>query len=504
MGDEAKPSPPNILLFIADDWGCHAGAYGTPWVKTPAFDRIAREGLLFRNCHTPNAKCAPSRACLLTGRNSWQLREAANHICYFPPEFKSWCEALAEQGWNVGHTKKGWGPGSAKTSSGKVRNMTGTPWNEHTLSPATEGIANTDYAANFAAFLDAANKSQPWCFWMGPIEPHRDFEFGSGVAKGGKKLTDIDRVPDCWPNTETVRHDMLDYAFEIEQNDHMLARALATLEERGLLDQTLVLVTSDHGMPFPRGKGNTYDLSTHVPLAVRWPAGIRESGREIEAMVSFVDLAPTVLELAGKTAEQCGLAPLAGRTLTPLFRNEAGAADGREQVLVGRERNDIGRPGDGGYPVRGIRQREWLYLANLAADRWPCGNPETGYLDCDASPTKTLLLERGRHDRSDPHWQLCFGKRPAEELYFLPDDPYEVRNLASDPRYAKQREALRAQLWRELAAQGDPRATGEPVLFDSYLHANKGHVNFYERFQRGEKMNTGWVLPTDYEPQALD
>src|SRR5580765_1489458 len=83
---------PNILFAIADDWSAHAGAYGTPWVKTPAFDRVAKEGLLFTRAYTPNAKCAPSRACILTGRNSWQLKEAANHICYFPAEFKGWAE----------------------------------------------------------------------------------------------------------------------------------------------------------------------------------------------------------------------------------------------------------------------------------------------------------------------------------------------------------------------------------------------------------------------------
>ena len=109
----AAAPPPNILFAIADDWSPHAGAYGTPWVKTPSFDRVAREGLLFRRAYTPNAKCAPSRACILTGRNSWQLKEAANHICYFPPEFKGWGEVLAEHGWKVGYTMKGWGPGSA-------------------------------------------------------------------------------------------------------------------------------------------------------------------------------------------------------------------------------------------------------------------------------------------------------------------------------------------------------------------------------------------------------
>ena len=117
----AAERPPNILFAIADDWGAHAGAYGTKWVKTPHFDRVAKEGVLFTRAFTPNAKCAPSRACILTGRNSWQLKEAANHICYFPPEFKGWGEALAEHGWTVGHTMKGWGPGVATNALGQAR-----------------------------------------------------------------------------------------------------------------------------------------------------------------------------------------------------------------------------------------------------------------------------------------------------------------------------------------------------------------------------------------------
>src|SRR5262245_32666815 len=110
---------PNILLAIADDWSFgHAGAYGCKWTNTAGFDRVAREGLLFTRAYTPNAKCAPSRACLLTGRNSWQLEAACNHICFFPTKFKTYAEALAEHGYFVGKTMKGWGPGVANDEAG--------------------------------------------------------------------------------------------------------------------------------------------------------------------------------------------------------------------------------------------------------------------------------------------------------------------------------------------------------------------------------------------------
>ena len=151
--DTTIPIRPNILFAIADDWGVHASAYGTSWVKTPNFDRVAKQGLLFRNAFTPNAKCAPSRACILTGRNSWQLKEAANHLCYFPKEFKGWGEALSENQWQVGHTAKGWGPGVAMDDKNKPRQMTGKPFNDHKSPPLTNGISNNDYAANFKDFL---------------------------------------------------------------------------------------------------------------------------------------------------------------------------------------------------------------------------------------------------------------------------------------------------------------------------------------------------------------
>ena len=150
---------PNILFAIADDWGYgHASAYGSHFVKTPAFDRVARDGVLFTHAFTPNAKCAPSRAIILTGRNSWQLEEAANHIPYFPAKFKTWAEALRDNGYFTGLTAKGWAPGVANDANGKPREMAGKPFNQRKLKPLTTGIENNDYAANFEDFLNAANR----------------------------------------------------------------------------------------------------------------------------------------------------------------------------------------------------------------------------------------------------------------------------------------------------------------------------------------------------------
>lgn len=501
---EPKAARPNILFAIADDWSVHAGAYGTPWVKTPSFDRLAREGLLFTNAYTPMAKCAPSRACVLTGRHLWQNEEAGNHLAYFPAKLKSWPEVLMERGWHVGITGKGWAPGIANDAEGKPRRITGVPYNRHKAAPPARAISNNDYAANFAEFLDAAPADTPWCFWFGAAEPHRDYEFQSGVNKGGKQLEDVQRVPDYWPDHPTVRHDMLDYAFEVEHLDRHLGRMMDELERRGLLENTLIVVTSDHGMPFPRVKGNAYRDSNHVPLAARWPGGIKHPGRTVVDFVDFTDLAATFLDYAGISPTDSGMLPITGKSWRPILESDRSGeriVPERDHVLIGKERTDVGRPHNWGYPIRGIVTADYLYLHNDEPSRWPAGNPETGYLDTDGSPTKTLILELGRKDRADKFWQLNFGLRPADELYDLTSDPDCVRNLASDPSYADRITELRQRMESTLKSQGDPRMFGRGHVFDQYRPTSGD--GFYEKFMRGEKVHAGWVNETDIEKEAI-
>jgi N-sulfoglucosamine sulfohydrolase len=503
LGEDKRP--PNILFAIADDWGVHGGAYGTDWVKTPTLDRIAREGLLFHNAFTPTAKCAPSRACILTGRYPWQLESAGNHMAYFPTKFKSWPEVLMDTGWYVGITGKGWGPGEANDASGKPRQIAGKAFNRRQAKSPAKGIGSNDYAANFIDFLESAPEGKSWCFWYGAVEPHRGYEYQSGVKLGGKRLTDIDRVPSYWPDTETVRHDMLDYAFEVEHVDNHLARMLAELERRGELDNTLVILTSDHGMPFPRVKGYAYYDSNHVPLAIRWPAGIRKAGREINDFVNFTDLAATLLDVAGIAPAESGMAAISGESWRPIFESEkAGRVVAhRDHVLIGKERTDVGRPNDWGYPIRGIIRDDHLYIKNYEPSRWPAGNPETGYLDTDGSPTKTLILADGRINRSNLYWKLNFGMRPSEELYDLRTDRDCVDNLAAHPEQTARIALLHDQMVAELKDQQDPRMMGQGHLFDEYPVATASNRNFYERWMKGEKLNAGWVNESDFEPEPL-
>jgi hypothetical protein len=404
----------------------------------------------------------------------------------------------------MGITGKGWGPGVANDAGGKPRQITGKPFNRRKAQPPTSAMGNNDYAANFVDFLDAAPAGSPWCFWYGSTEPHRGYEFESGVKKGGKRLADVDRVPGYWPDVETVRHDMLDYAFEVEHTDRHLDRMLAELEKRGLLDKTLVIVTSDHGMPFPRVKGYAYHDSNHVPLAIRWPAGIRSPGRTIDDFVNFTDIAPTILDVAGIPRAESGMQPITGESWRPIWESTSGSrvVAERDHTLVGKERTDVGRPHDWGYPIRGIVTPEFLYLRNYEPTRWPAGNPETGYLDTDGSPTKSLIVELGRKDRGDRFWKLNFGLRSSDELYDLRSDADCVLNLASDARQSSQVAALRERLENELKAQGDPRMSGQGHIFDEYKPTTG--AGFYERFQRGEKVDAGWVNKSDFEKGSIE
>jgi arylsulfatase A-like enzyme len=298
---------------------------------------------------------------------------------------------------------------------------------------------------------------------------------------------------------------MVDYAYEVEHFDRHLERMLNTLSDSGVLDNTIVIVTSDHGMPFPRVKGQAYEFSNHVPLAVMWRGGIKVSGRTVHDYVSFVDLAPTLVELAGLKWEETGMQPAAaGRSLIDILRSpRSRVTSERDHVLVGKERHDVGRPHDWGYPIRGIIKDETLYVRNYEPERWPAGNPETGYLNCDGSPTKTEILQRRREGRDTRAWALAFGRRPGEELYDLREDPFCLTNLADDRQQRPRLQRLRQQMERELRAQRDPRLFGRGYLFDNYIYADERTRNFYDRFMRGERPKAGWVNDSDFETAPI-
>ena len=453
----APDQRPNILFVIADDWGYgDAGVFGNTWVKTPAFDRLAAEGVLFRSCYTSNPKCSPCRASILTGRNTWQIKEAVDHFSIFPNDFAVYPALLEKAGYFVGYTGKGWAPGNYKVT-GFEHNPAGREYLKYRLKPPYRGVSNKDYAKNFEYFLEQRPPGKPFCFWLGTHEPHRPYDDGAGL-RSGKKLEDV-VVPAYYPDSPIIRSDLLDYSLEVEWYDTHLGRALAKLEEIGELDNTFIVATSDHGRPFPRVKGQIYEMGFHIPLAIRWGNGFK-GGRVIDDFINVRDFAPTFLELAGLERAPT----MTGTSFLDILRSgKSGVVDpSRNVMLIGKERHDLGRPHDWGYPVRAIRTEKFLYVRNYEPDRWPAGNPETGYRNCDNSPTKSFLLSK-----FDKYYRMSFGKRPAEELYLVGEDPDNLHNLAYDQRYAQTKRELRERMEEMLRGEGDPRMLGRAEVFET-------------------------------------
>ncbi|MEO0452724.1 MAG: sulfatase [Verrucomicrobiota bacterium] len=457
----AETKRPNILFAIADDMS-HASAYGYQFLDTPNFDRLADEGILFTRTHTPSSKCAPARSCIITGRNPWQLEEAANHWPTFPKKFKSVVEVLGENGYFTGYTGKGWGPGDAQG-----RDLTGKQFNKNRKEPPpTTGASRVDHPTNFIDFLDAKPADQPFFFWFGSYDPHRGYEYQSGV-KSGKKFEDLDFLPKFWGDDEGVKHDILDYAVEVEIFDRELGDFLNILKERGELENTLIIVTSDNGMPFPRYKGQPYQLSTWLPLAVKWPAKLKNPGRVTDDFISVIDFAPTFLDAAGISEEQSGMQTIEGRSMLDLVADEP--KHDRSMILTGRERFDLGRRVDGmdlSYPVRSIIRGNYIYMHNFEPDRIP------GQMDTDGSPTRTYVNSLGTDSMQ---WKVAFGIRPQEELYDLEKDPESIHNLADNPEYADLIEELKDEMFAALKEQGDPRMSGQGHLFDEYQYYHPPH-----------------------------
>ena len=472
---------PNILLILADNWRWpNAGALGDPMAVTPAFDRIAREGVVFTHTFNPVPSCSPTRSCLLTGRQAHELGARANLWSSFPQDTPVVTQLLRAAGYHVGLTYKTHVPAPFYGGRAAIHEPAGglggaydrvaKMLHESTDLAATRAQILGEVRGNLATLIDSAGTA-PFAWWCSPVLTHRNWPLGLAQKLHGpdpEKLRGL--LPAFLPDTPEIRQDMADYLALCMEFDLSLGVIVDELEKRGLLANTLIAVSGDHGAPgFPRGKCNLYDFGTQVPLVIHWPAGTAPLGRRIDNPVSLIDLAPTFLAAAGVAAP----ASMDGQDLLPVLRDRAARGFTphlRDTVITGRELHvRDAREGDLPYPMRALRDRHCLYVRNFKPDRWPVSPPPLdaeSQRDIDRGPTRTFYAARSGDNTFANFMDLAIGKRPVEELYDLSADPDQLRNLAADPRHAATREKMAAELLRALRETGDPRVVGNGDAFD--------------------------------------
>ena len=504
----AAGSRPNILFAFADDWGRYASAYAkldgsggiNDALQTPNFDRVAREGVLFRRAFVSAPSCTPCRSALLSGQHFWRTgRGAILRGAVWDGSNPAYPLMLRHAGYHIGETYKVWSPGTpndAPYGAGQYAyEKAGSKFNQFSQNvtrmvaegmsiAAARQVLYDEVGANFDAFLADRKPGQPFCYWFGPTQVHRKWIKGSGTALWGIDPDSLQgKMPPFLPDVPEVRQDLADYFGEIQSFDAGLGLLLKKLEAIGELDNTLVVVSGDHGAPgFPHGKCNLYDFGSSVPLAIRG-AGTK-GGRVVDDLITLPDLAPTFLELGGVNIPEV----MTGRSLLPLLNStKSGQVDpARDAVFIGRERHvENARADFAPYPQRAIRTHDFLYIINFRPDRWPLGDPyrldgvnppsveeltgetRVSLPDEDAGPTKAWLVGV----RNDPKWKAHFdwvyGRRPREELYDLKADPHQAKNVAADPKYAKARADLEKRLMDELQRTGDPRLVDHGKFFET-------------------------------------
>lgn len=443
QGTSQKETPrPNILILMSDNhsWN-HLGCYGDKVIKTPYIDKLAETGIRFTNAYCSVPSSAPARASMLTGQDFWRLEEAANLWGSFPDKFITYTSILAAEGYLVGCEGKGWGPGDYE-SGGWKQNPAGKVYN------------------SFEEFYNEIVKGQPFCYWFSSRDPHRPYK-PNGWQESGIDIENI-FVPPYLPDVTDVKKDIGDYYDEIQNFDRDVGSYIQLLKEMGQFENTLIIVCSDNGWQMPRGLANCYDFGTRIPLIISMPAKFKGQ-RIVDDFVSLNDFAPTFLELAG--------IPIpgemnAGSFLNILESEETGTIDKtRDFVVTGRERHAFVRKNGAGYSCRAYRTKDYLYIRNYDYNNWPAGDPPL-YGDVDAHMlhypclTKMYILKNKEKNGVRELFELGFGKRPAEELYDLNSDPYQMNNVAYSKNYEKVKTDLSGKLSDYLKNNSDPRELG--------------------------------------------
>lgn len=430
----AIAGPKNVVLLVADDLGLQVGCYGDPVAKTPNIDALARSGTRFTLGFASVASCSPSRATILTGMPTHQCGQYglahATHNQHTFNTIRGLPALLAPAGYR----------------SGVIAKLHVQPKSVYPFDVELPGNGRNpaQIAEQTRKFL-AETGDKPFFLLVGFTDPHRA---AKGFANDGKYPADVAAVkfdpksipvPYHLPDQPEVRAELAEYYQSVTRLDDGIGRVLKELQDAKKLDDTLVIFLSDNGIPFPGAKTTLYDAGVHLPLVIRKPG--QKAGVVNSAMVSWTDLAPTILDWCQVKPEAVGKKPYAlpGRSVLPILEQEK--PTGWDEVYGSHQFHEVTMY----YPMRMIRTRDYKLILNLAH---PLEYPHAS--DLWGSDTWQGILNRG--DKLMGAREVkAFRHRPQVELYDLKSDPNELKNLSGDSAHQKARDELLARLtaWRE-------------------------------------------------------
>ena len=415
----AQNDRPNIVLIIADDMAWDdCGAYGHATIRTPNIDKLASRGMRFTNAFITASSCSPSRASIITGRYPHNTDAEQLHWP-LPAEQRTFVEILKEAGYWTASAGK-WHLGDAVRDRFDVvheADVSGFQLPTGKAGTAPAMIAREKSGCErWLSTLRSRPKGKPFFLWLAALDPHRDYE--KGIIADPHRPEDV-VVPPYLPDVPDVREDLALYYDEITRLDDYVGKVMDELASQGVEDNTFILFFSDNGRPFPRDKTTLYDGGIKTPWLVRWPRRVR-AGSLCRQLVSSVDIAPTVLALAGLEAQSS----FQGCNFSPLLTDPQKKI--RDYVYAEDHWHDYEDLG------RAARSLRYKYIRNDYPDL-----PATPPADVGRSLTFTAMRKLRDEGKLNESQMACFAKpRPAEELYDTVADPHEMRNLAGDPRYA--------------------------------------------------------------------
>ncbi len=433
-----QPTQPNIILIIADDMNWNdCEAYGHPHMQTPHIDQLAASGLKFNHAYLTASSCSPSRSSIITGR--YPHNTGAEQLHWpLPQGSVTFVQQLKDAGYYTAAAGK-WHLGDpVKDHFDLIKEADVSGFQ----LPAGQDHANGQMISrqpsgceDWIPVINGLPEDKPFFLWLAALDPHREYE--DGILDQPHSTEDV-IVPPYLPDVPDVREDLRLYYDEIGRLDSNVGQVVKELDRLGLSENTLIIFMSDNGRPFPRDKTTLYEGGIKTPFIVKWPSVIREQ-QTTESLISAIDIAPTILEVAGLSVDP----DFEGTSFLPVLKNPE--AKIRNYVFAEDHWHDYEDHG------RSVQYKQFKLISNTYNDL-----PVTPSADAGRGLTWQAMLRLYQKDSLNEDQKACFMKpRPRYELYDLKADPHELKNLINDSSYTSVKEELQGVLENWSIETGD-------------------------------------------------